>query len=352
MKRCKLVIGLLLLIISCHAYEVMLFSDVHYDSPEVRVEGQTLAEGQQKAFTRNLTSWEGPFPGFLAAAGERSRHDVSFAVILGDLVHGYCGSPELHAKALTTVLDIMSKGLHCPMYFIKGNHDTQGQGGRDAFEKAARPYLQNAFKQTGKGEGPANYVLQHEQDLFIFFDCMEPDLEFLKKSLAAAPAARHVFFLIHYPVLPSSPGGSVPIMFGSASAQPKRQELLQLLAQRQAIVLCGHIHNTTYSRYKSELGTVSQLSLFSLVPAKETPFVTRAEGDGEVFFTRPGVAKAIEQQTAAGKVLEEYRGKLVAYGDYAAAAGYVILQVEDASVQAHLHYRGQTTPAKTIMLKP
>ncbi len=347
MKFFKFSLLLILLAFYCAAYEIILYSDVHYDGTEYR--GENISVQQQRALKRNLASWEKELPELLRAGNERCKEGVEFAVVLGDLIHGYFASPSLHAQGLEKILEILQTTLSsCPVYIVKGNHDVVGLHGRDAFQASARPYMHKSFKQPGIGVGAANYTLTKENDLFIFFDCMEADLKFVEKTLKSAPEARHVFFFTHYPLIPSLASGGVSIVF--ADKDKERQKLLELLAERKAMVFCGHIHRTTFSRYRSEEGEITQLSIFSLLPPKSPDFAIVTEGDGEAFFSLPKVVAAIEEQKANGKILQEFQDKIVQYGDYGQAAGFTVLEIND-EVKANLHYKGAKEASKVFKMK-
>ena len=67
---------------------------------------------------------------------------VPFAVQVGDLVEGLCGSAEqarqLDAAALAFVREAR---LGVPFLFTKGNHDITGPGAADAFKSVFHPFL-------------------------------------------------------------------------------------------------------------------------------------------------------------------------------------------------------------------
>lgn len=89
-----------------------------------------------------------------------------------------------------------------------------------------------------------------------------------------------MFFLTHFLVVPctASPFGRLTYTKTAGFEGVKR--MTALLAKRNAIVLCGHIHRSLFVRYRSEEGTISQLTSFSLVPPKQPRFKVECDGDG------------------------------------------------------------------------
>lgn len=334
------------------AYEVMVFGDTHYDSPEVRTGTENLTAARRKELNRNLDCWRQSVPEMLRAAGGRSGQDVAFAVHLGDMIQGDCGSRTLQEQSCRNALAIFRKNLACPFYALKGNHDVRGEGAKAGYDAVMLPYLNRAIEQSGDAAGAANYALMHDRDLYIFFDCMKPDLKFVATTLTAHPDARYVFFLTHFPVIPCTRGYADIVFYRPENRPEERAQLLKLLAERHAVVLCGHIHRTVFTRYRSPEGTVVQLTNFSLVPPRAAHLPIPARGDGTAFFANPIIAGEMSKQTPAGKMLEEFTGKIETYADYSTAPGFNILRITDDGIAADIHHRGAANPTTTFKLTP
>lgn len=271
MKRFALPFLYLLLIALCGgctcsgsaAYSVLLFGDTHYDSESVRTEGSIdkLSDSQKKELPRNLKRWQNNMPTLLKNADKQSGK-TAFAVQLGDLIQGDCGSEEKHRQSAEEALKMLTGHLHTKLYIVRGNHDTRGKGGQVWF-KVMQPYLEQVTGQKFK-PGIVHFTMMQEKDLFIFLDCNKPDVQFVRKAITDHPDARHVFLLTHFPLVPCTPYGIDWIIFGRPNKQDQRQELLKILAEKNAIVLCGHTHVPALFDYRFPEGRITQFTSFSL----------------------------------------------------------------------------------------
>lgn len=350
MKKISLVLLTLTAAILLQAYEVMLLGDIHYDTPETRLKDEKLAENQENARIRNFERWEKNIPAMLDAAGKRSAQNVAFVVQLGDIIHGGCGNEELQTKAFQEVLAVLKKQFSVPLYVVKGNHDIHGPGAEEAFAKVMLPYLNREFGQKNAVENSAHYAVMHDKDLFIYFDSMKPDADFVEQALDAHKDARHVFFLTHLPVIPSGEGRRPDwIVYGlrSDNAQ-ERQRLLKLLARRNAIVLCGHIHRTVLSRYRSADGTITQFTSFGMPVSLDGEY-KEVKGTGEDFLAVEDVKNAMKTKRVK-TILNDFTGKITEYDYYLPGAGYNVLRIDDNGVFCDLYFGANDKPSKTLKL--
>ncbi len=339
-------------VLSVKAYDVLLFGDVHYDTPEVRVAGQTLSQNLQKEFERNMAQWKANIPAMLDAAAAQVSRDTAFAIQLGDLIQGDCGSGELHRKSLEQALNQFNKRLKIPFYPVKGNHDVRGKGGKTAYNEIVLPYLSGALKLDKPLQNKANYAVKQEGDLYIFFDGMEPDVEFVKKELAANTDARQVFFLTHYPVLPCVRSrGADGVVFGRPNREQERLELRRILAERNAIVFSAHVHNTNLVRYKDEHGTITQFTCFSIVSSPNAPFAQERMADIGEFFNIPDLEKIQKEQKDFAGVIDSYRGRYQEFTAYRPGAGFYILKSTELGVSIELYFGAAAKPAATVKLR-
>jgi len=350
MRKISLILLMLTAGILLHGYEFLLLGDTHYDTPEVRLKDAKLTENQEKERTRNFTRWEKNIPAMLKAAGRRSAQNVAFAVQLGDIVQGGFGSEELQSRAFQEVLRVLKKEIKVPLYVVKGNHDIHGAGAEEAFAKVMLPYLNREFQQKNTVENSAHYAVMHEKDLFIYFDSMKPDAGFVEKALEEHKDARHVFFLTHLPVLPCGEGRRPDwIVYGMRSDNAQeRKRLLTLLARHNAIVLCGHIHRTVLSRYRSPEGAITQLASFSMPVSLEGEY-KEVKGVGEDFFAAEAVKKAMGTKRVK-TILNDFIGHLFEYDYYLPGAGYNVMRVDDKGVFCDLYFGADDKPAKTLEL--
>lgn len=190
-----------------------------------------------------------------------STTPVPFAIQVGDLVEGLCGSFELQARQMkdaTAAVDNASFGVPCLM--VKGNHDITGPGAPAAFEQVLLPWMS---KQAGETLSSASYFRREGDDLFVFFDAYKPDLDWLETTLARNKA-RQVFFVIHMPVVPYNARADWTV-FHSKSDAARRERLLSLLGKYRAIVLSGHLHKYSLLSRRTNAGPFVQLAVCSVL---------------------------------------------------------------------------------------
>jgi 3',5'-cyclic AMP phosphodiesterase CpdA len=169
---------------------------------------------------------------------QEAKSPVPFVVQLGDFVEGLCGSRELQSLQFRDAISLVEKSsLGAPFLVTKGNHDITGPGAKEAYNDVMLPWLS---KQTGQELKSASFVVTHDKDLFIFFDTFEGDLNWLEQTLKSRPA-RHVFFILHYPVVPYNARSNWCI-YSREQQRTERNRLLTLLGRYKVIVLSAHLH--------------------------------------------------------------------------------------------------------------
>ncbi|MCR5536165.1 MAG: metallophosphoesterase, partial [Succinivibrio sp.] len=223
------------------AYELVMLGDLHYDAQNLHTAAyfEQHKSQHQRTLSRNLSSWEGAAPShaLLEEAGQASEQSL-FAIQVGDFAHGHAGSQALAAKMYAQVLKLLKANFKVPVYITPGNHEYAGAGASSALDATLKPYL-SALLPQGSPLDNFNYSLEKENDVFIFFNCIKPDLDFLKQQLTAHAKARYTFVITHYPVLPIARGDLSFLLYGKSEEQQKREELLNLLCEHNVIVLCG-----------------------------------------------------------------------------------------------------------------
>jgi hypothetical protein len=163
---------------------------------------------------------------------------------------------------MNTALDEIKR--HFPgkrIYSVIGNHDTWGKGFREALEQV-----------IGKDR---NSWFLYDGDLFILSDSNPTQMDFVREALNSNPDARHVFFFSHHPILPAGTAHEVRnVVF---AGQPElRQEMLDLLCKRNAIFICGHLHNNSVVNYVSPdgKGSFTQVMISSTLPGERINFTS------------------------------------------------------------------------------
>ncbi|MBR0457638.1 MAG: metallophosphoesterase [Victivallales bacterium] len=337
------------------SYQVLVFGDVHHDSQDYRKDVESLAVNRKKELARNLRLWgkekPGPIPNMLAAASKEIPN-MAFGVQLGDITQGDCGEGSLHEKAFRAVLEKFSSLAPADtkswrFFVVKGNHDIRGPGAKEAFNAVVLPYLEQQFGQQCPVKNRANFARMQGPDLYLFFDSIASskiDLQFVETTLEAHKNARYVFFLTHLPVLPST--RSKHIFWMVYEKKPElRRRLLELLAERNAIVLSAHIHIQTLVNYRSPKGTITQFSSFSM-PSAWKKVEKYEEADG-----LKGLKATMED---AGKknpeALADFQETLESHRIFTPGASYNVLHVTPEQVTIERH-AGTDENTQSIVIK-
>ncbi|OYW26773.1 MAG: hypothetical protein B7Z47_07285 [Chthoniobacter sp. 12-60-6] len=108
--------------------------------------------------------------------------------------------------------------------------------------------------------------MTHGEAQFAFFDAYDKkSLEWLE-AVAAKRTAKHLFVIIHPPVVPYGARASWHLYAGE-KAKTQRAKLLDILGQQQAMVLGGHLHKFSALTRQAGGRSFSQLAVSSVVSA-------------------------------------------------------------------------------------
>ena len=184
---------------------------------------------------------------------------------MGDLSEGLAGSPQKAIQMANNAFKAVNKmNLKVPFIMTKGNHDITGPGAKEAFEKV---YLPNMAKLAGHPSlQSANYTTTLDDVLFVCYDPWDRNpegLQQLEKSLAGSKAT-YKFVMLHEPVIPVNE--RCWHVFRQDNA--KREQLLQIIASQQAIVLCAHLHLYSVVCRDTPWGPIVQILVNSVIKDK------------------------------------------------------------------------------------
>ncbi len=268
---------------------------------------------------------------------------VPFAVQVGDLVEGLCGSAEQTRQLDTAALaSIREAHLGVPFLFTKGNHDITGPGAADAFKAVFYPFLGEQVAALGRKDtlATARYRIEYGNALLCFFDAYDREsLPWLEAELARR-TARHCFLVIHPPVVPYGARATWHI-FSSAREKAQRERLLELLGKNNVFVLSGHTHKySMLVRTTPRGGRFLQLSLCSVISEAEPQQQLSLSGvkdyNGDQVKVEPNFSPATEAQRRA---VYEAEAPFVKQFQYTNLPGYAVVQVNGARVSA-MFYAG------------
>lgn len=254
----------------------IILGDMHYCEPRFYDLDAMLAEkaGDHRQITKTYApvteaNWEDQIAQIRKAV-RNTKPEVKCIVQLGDISEGlanYEGAADLMAENVTDVLRKTKMGV--PWVLAKGNHDITGVGdfkqdARDAFNRHYVPFIKEQTGCTDVNEG--NYVYRNGDCLFVALDSWNSktdQVEFARTALEGSDA-RYKFVFMHEPVVPVSER----CWFFLKKDDEKRNELLKVIAENKAIVLCGHLHRYSVLRRNTEWGPVVQVMAASVTNLK------------------------------------------------------------------------------------
>lgn len=365
---CCLILGLISQLCAEDSYTLTCLGDIHYDKQELHdlkimnqfhpsVPYDAGVRNEQGVFSwrnhtlwatsshgwdpdstpPNLKMWKKDLPALLNAASESaSREHSVYALQLGDMVQGDCGQLALHEKMLSSGLAEITSRFKVPVLPVRGNHDSRGEYGAEAYQKIIYPYIDCVLPNVTRKDG--NYFFRIGPDFYFFYDLMNPDFEFLHSAFEKNRNVRYTFFVTHVPILPASKDGLKNIVVDDI------EKILPLLASRKAIVLCGHTHLFSYVLWRDHKtdGMISQLTLNSTCRQAEV-----VRNFKPVNVTKPykdffGDPKEYENKTFL-RIWSLYSGKLEKIF-IAKGAGHAVLRIDDTGVIAEYYNIGSTNP--------
>ena len=328
-------------------YQVVLLGDLHYDSPDIRVDADKLPPGRQREMRRNLAAWKENIPALLkSAASYANKNNVLFTVQCGDITQGDEGKYEFAVTSFERVLKLVTNDHTKPVYVVRGNHDCRGKGKQKACADVLWKYMKKqdvVFPQPKASQTCYKIV---GKDLFIFFDAMKANPQVIESALKAKPDARHIFFVTHIPVMPClfKPGNIAWICGGAKY----NSQISTLLAKHNVIVLAAHTHVTSYFNWKMPEGSLKQFVSFSIVrdPAAKPQIVNYTGTEYFQLFEKKffPVLKEKDRLTLQA-FLGNYTGKLDHCTQYKDVAGFNVLRVEGDKVFIDI-YSGSTPDKK------
>ncbi len=271
---------------------------------------------------------------------------VAAVVQAGDLVEGLCGSEALAVRHNSDAVAFVREArLGAPFLFTKGNHDITGPGAPAAYAQVFHPFLTAEARAVEPGAAPlttGSYAVACGNALFAFLDAYETarSLEWLE-AVAARRTAEHCFVVVHPPIVPYGARATWHL-FSSARDRVRREKLLGLLGDQEAIVLGGHIHKYNALARSTGRGRFAQFALSSVLTAPTAR--PRDVLDGLATYTpdqikvEPNFSPTNEAERRA--VYEAERPFVRAF-DYADLPGYAVVRIDGPRVTLDM-YAGTT----------
>lgn len=334
-------------------YSVVILGDTHYDAadPEVYHAGYTdpnpkREANHRKEFVRNGDMWAERCPSLVKRAACLVDDDTRFVLQMGDLVQGDTATAEIHKRFLDDTMALLKKELapDLPLVTVAGNHDLRGNDD-EVIKQAYHEYMTARMSRELSQEiTDTNFLFNVGDDAYIVINFGETDLDRITRLFSRARGARHTFVVVHSPVFPyDSASYWWWILFGDRtdSRAEERRAVRRLMAECNAVVLCGHTHKTELLDWYGDGGRITQVTMSS-VWAREaqgtyTEKVSGTEGYGTLLLkTKPELG----EPSPAKALFDEYRPGLLRYS-WADAAGSYKLFVGDRDVHVDF-YAGAT----------
>lgn len=335
------------------SFHFLLLGDLHFDKMEhhdmeylkTKYPNDIVQVENYSRITRDH------LPGLMQVAkAKATKLRADFYLQLGDFVEGLCGSEQLAQKQTNEFISFVAQqNLKRPFFVVKGNHDITGEGARETYAKTVLPWQSRELK---KNTSAANVTFVHKNARFVIFDCYaaEESLAWFKQVLAQHQED-HLFFCVHAPIVPFNARSNWHV-FAKPGQQPLREELLNLLGQHQAIVLCGHLHKTNFLTRSTPKGNFVQVCLGSVIPSPTAPVKDHLQGLASYHADLVGL-----EPDFAPASLAERRDNLtkeapfVRYYEYADFCGYGTVSVTgEKQVMLSVYANLDQKPWKTINL--
>lgn len=297
-------------------------------------------------------------PGLFARLREVVRREdngpkVKFALQVGDLVEGLCGTEELAAKQNSEALQfVQNSRLEVPFVFTKGNHDITGDGAAAAFKNVLEPFMAKQARAIDpKAEiAKACHSFRCGDALFCCFDAYDKEsLPWLEAALAKR-TERHCFVVIHPPVVPYG-ARATWYLFSRTNQKPERDKVLSLLAKQNAMVLGGHLHKyNALVRDVPGQGRFVQLAVSSIIRNPDVSardVLSPADYNADQVKVEPNYSPSTEAERRAVYVSE---APFVREFQYADVPGYAVMQVSDSGVEVKIFPGTGETSWRTVNL--
>lgn len=334
------------------AFSVALFGDTHFD----RLDHHDMAwlakdhPGDVTQVERYSEHTKSLLPQLFATVARRiAAEPQRFAAVLhvGDLIEGLCGTSQLAERQATEAFEFLAEArFAAPLLLTKGNHDVTGPGAAEAYQKVIQPALARAAQTK---VAAARYVIERRGARFVMFDAYDKtSLPWLREVLGSSRRSGPTFVVVHPPIVPFQARGNWSLYIRDEQTK-QRTELLNLLGEHRAIVLCGHVHRFGFVVRQTERGPFAQLAISSILSStdqKPKQELTGLDAYGpELTELEPKFQP--ESKELRRKLFAAERSHLTHF-EYADTAGYAALHISGDRVTAEVFNGTSTKPWRTI----
>lgn len=341
-------------------YSIVILGDTHFDTEPASVYHsfynepvEWLNRVQRAEFARNGEMWRDRCPRLLRRCAGLVDEDTRMALQMGDLIQGDCGNGEVHRKMLNDVMDAFKKefgGL--PFVTVVGNHDIRGV---DA-ERVYHEYMPERMSQElGKDIQKTTFCFTIGPDAFLVLDFNRPDDAEIERMLRETKGARHTFVITHGPVFPMDAQSCRWFFHGGGSDKNTlaRRHFREEFAKRDAIVLCGHSHNTTLTEWEGDGGIITQMEMNSVWSNEERGVYTVITDSPNDYGTKRMGMKTMPDGSPIvdeSALFEEYRPGITRYV-HSNTAGSFKLNVGPKHVTMDFYAGDSAVKTRTFILR-
>ncbi len=316
-----------------------MLGDVHYDLLQDHDMDWLMKKPDDlRQVTKEYTVYtENNWNDFMAIIRKKAASEipqVKAVIQLGDLSEGLAGNEDkARQMASNTMKAIEAILMPVPWIIAKGNHDITGPGAEQAFQEFYIPMFR---KQTHNSEiKSANYSYQYDN---VQITCIDPYdkktdmLAFLEHELSESNA-KYKFIAIHEPVIPVTER----CWHTLRNNKEQRENLLELIAKNNAIVLCGHLHRYSVVRRDTKFGPVVQVMVISVIKDRNYQIPSKIITD-----YGPSLAENVpdwqpETLNTRKEMLSE-EAKYVTFYKQTDLPGYAVINIDEKEDKIILEY--------------
>lgn len=329
-------------------YSVIILGDTHYDTaPDTYYHtgysdpNPTREANHRKEFARNAEMWADRCPRLVKRAACLVDENTRLVYQTGDIIQGDTAGVDAQAKMLSDAFEYLKEAMGAaPLVTVAGNHDLRGKKDSEAREGYKKFMPERLSKELGTEVEGLDFAFRIGPDAFIAVNFNKPDDETVKRLLKETEGARYTFILCHAPVFPYD-GSKYSNWYyhGKDKDKQARDEMRELFAKRNVIVLCGHTHSTEFLDWYGDGGRITQMTMNS---------VWKNEATGEYNV----MAEGIEGYGAisGSDLFDEFRPGVKAYS-YSRSAGCYKMNVSDEGITVDFYAGDSTRPSAHFVLR-
>ena len=319
-----------------HSYSVVILGDTHFDDMNslkyhagYTLENKKREAAHRKEFLRNGLMWNKRCPELVKRAACLVDDNTRFILQMGDLIQGDTADAATHRRFLADAMDLFKRELapELPFVTVSGNHDLRGNDDAVATQAYLDYMPARMSEELGKEITGTNFSFTVGEDTYVVLDFTHPDLGAIERLLTEADSARHLFVIVHCPVFPydSKKYFWWFLMGGKKDPRPEeRRYVRRLLAEREAIVLCGHVHRTELLDWYGDGGRITQMTMSS-VWAKESQGSYRVLAEGKKGYGSVNFDHSPLKTPETAALFEEYREGIRRYSMAESAGSYKLI---------------------------